>query len=102
VRRYHLDRLKIDRSFIQGIGDGTSDPVIVSLITVLGEKLGLEVIAEGVERREQLDCLTAEGCRQVQGFYFSRPLPAAEADRLLREGNERIAPQVGPRRLRSA
>ncbi len=102
VRRFHLDRLKIDRSFIQGIGDGTPDPVIVSLITVLGEKLGLEVIAEGVERRAQLDFLAAEGCRQVQGFYFSRPLPADRIDHLLRKGNERIAPQVGPRRLRSA
>ena len=102
VRRFHLDRLKIDRSFIQGIGGGTPDPVIVSLVNVLGEKLGLEVIAEGVETREQLDFLAAEGCRQVQGFYFSRPLPPADIDRLLREGNDRIAPQVGPRRVRSA
>ena len=74
--------------------------MIVSLVTVLGKKLGLEVIAEGVETRAQLDFLAGEGCRQVQGFYFSRPLPADEIDRLLREGSDRIAPQVGPRRLR--
>jgi diguanylate cyclase (GGDEF)-like protein/PAS domain S-box-containing protein len=102
VRRFRLDRLKIDRSFVQGIADGAPDPVIVSLVTVLGQKLGLEVIAEGVETKAQLDFLSAEGCKQVQGFYFSRPLPAEEIDRLLREGSERIAPQIGPRRLRSA
>ena len=102
VRRLCLDRLKIDRSFVQGIGNGTPDPVIVSLVNVLGRKLGLEVIAEGVETASQLDFLTGEGCHQVQGFFFSRPLPPGEVDRLLREGNDRIAPQVGPRRLRPA
>jgi len=102
VRRCPLDRLKIDRSFVQGIGDGKPDPVIVSLVTVLGQKLGLEVIAEGVETEAQLEFLSGEGCRQVQGFYFSRPLPADEIDRLLREGSKRIAPQIGPRRLLSA
>ena len=100
VRRFHLDRLKIDRSFVQGIREGMPDPVIVSLVTVLGKKLGLEVIAEGVETSSQLDFLAAEGCRQVQGFYFSRPLPADQIDRLLCHGSDRIAPQVGPRRLR--
>jgi diguanylate cyclase (GGDEF)-like protein/PAS domain S-box-containing protein len=102
VRRFQLDRLKIDRSFVQGIGNGEPDPVIVSLVTLLGQKLGLEVIAEGVETRAQLDFLSGEGCRQVQGFYFSHPLPAGEIDRLLRQGSDRIAPQLGPRRLRSA
>ena len=102
VRRFRLDRLKIDRSFVQGIGDGTPDPVIVSLVTVLGKKLGLEVIAEGVETEAQLEFLAGEGCKQVQGYYFSRPIPADEIDRLLIEGSDRIAPQLGPRRLRSA
>ena len=69
---------------------------------MLGQKLGIEVIAEGVETRPQLDFLVDEGCQLVQGYYFSRPLPAEEIDRLLREGSERIAPQVGPRRLRPA
>ena len=102
LRRIRFDRLKIDRAFVQGVGDGSPDPVIVSLVTVLGQKLGLDVIAEGVETKAQLDFLALEGCRQVQGFYFSRPLPADQIDRLLREGSDRIAPQVGPRRLRSA
>ena len=101
VRRLRLDRLKIDRSFVQGIGNGSPDPVIVSLVNVLGSKLGLEVIAEGVETGAQLDFLAGEGCHQVQGYYFSEPLPPDAVDRLLREGNERIGPQIGPRRLRT-
>ena len=102
LRRFRLARIKIDRSFVQGLGGGKPDPVIVSLITVLGRKLGLEVVAEGVETPEQLAFLVSEGCQQVQGFYFSRPLPAEQMDRLLQRGNERIPAQLGPRRLRSA
>ncbi len=99
LRRFRLRRLKIDRTFVAGLGNGSPDPVIVSLITVLGQKLGLEVIAEGVETRAQLDFLAAEGCRQVQGYYFSRPLPPADLEELLRAGNGRIAGLDGPRRL---
>jgi diguanylate cyclase (GGDEF)-like protein/PAS domain S-box-containing protein len=102
VRRFHLDRLKIDRSYVHGLGNGSPDPVIVSLIAVLGHKLGLEVIAEGVETEAQLEFLVDEGCQQAQGFYFSGPVPADQLDLLLQEGSERIPPQAGPRRRRSA
>ena len=78
LTRYPLTRIKIDRSFIQKIGvhSAAEDTAIVRSIIVMGRSLGLDVIAEGVETAAQADFLKAEGCPELQGFLFSKPLPA--------------------------
>ena len=76
-----FDVLKIDRTFVAGIGRRSSEAVIA-----LGHELGLTVVAEGVETREELAFVREHGCDQVQGFLFSRPVPAEEAAELLARG----------------
>jgi diguanylate cyclase (GGDEF)-like protein len=86
LTRYPLTRIKIDRSFIQKIGEQSAaeDTAIVRSIIVMGRNLGLEVIAEGVETTAQADFLKAEGCPELQGFLFSKPLPADAFEHYLR------------------
>jgi EAL domain-containing protein (putative c-di-GMP-specific phosphodiesterase class I) len=78
LTRYPLTRIKIDRSFIQQIGaqSAAEDTAIVRSIIVMGSNLGLGVIAEGVETVAQGNFLKAEGCHELQGYLFSKPLPA--------------------------
>jgi len=78
-----LDVLKVDRSFVKGMFDSGKHLAIVRAILALASSLGLKVIAEGVETIEQLQQLQVLGCDMVQGYYFSRPLPAASAAELL-------------------
>jgi len=78
LKRFPVKRLKIDRSFINDIADGRSGEILPKVIVDLGHALGLEVLAEGVENRAQLDTLRALGCDEVQGYLLSRPLPADE------------------------
>ena len=73
LKRFPLDELKIDRSFISGLGTDPDDTAIVGAITAMAHALGLEVIAEGVETEEQLARLRVLGCGVAQGFLFSRP-----------------------------
>ncbi len=101
LRKFELDKLKIDRTFIKGIDD-RHDRVIVSTIAILGRKLGLEVVAEGVETEEQIEFLKREGCELLQGYYFSRPLLPATFRRLLVEGNGRLLPRPTAGRKRAA
>lgn len=77
--------LKIDRSFVQDITSDRDDAGIVNAIITMAHHLGLKVIAEGVETAAQLAYLREQQCDFVQGFLFSRPLPAAELEALLRE-----------------
>jgi diguanylate cyclase (GGDEF)-like protein len=88
LTRYPLTRIKIDRSFIQNIDlqSTAEDTAIVRSIIAMGRNLELEVIAEGVETPAQADFLKAEGCHELQGFLFSKPLPAAEFEEFLRLG----------------
>ena len=82
-----IQALKIDRCFVQDVAGGPSDAAIANAIIGLGHNLGLFVLAEGVETEAQLAFLRAAGCDRIQGFFFSRPLPAAAcADFLLRFG----------------
>ncbi|QQD20290.1 EAL domain-containing protein [Oceanospirillaceae bacterium ASx5O] len=77
LQRLPLDQLKIDRSFVQGLLSGDSDPAIVRAIIAMGQALHLEVIAEGVEERSQQQNLALLGCSHYQGYLFSAPVPLA-------------------------
>lgn len=76
VKNFPVDRLKIDQSFVRNLTSDTNDAAIVRAIVTLGHSLGLKVVAEGVETPEQLARLRDEGCDEVQGYYFGRPVPA--------------------------
>lgn len=73
-----IDRIKIDRAFIRNLPDDENDSAITELIIAIGHTLGLDIIAEGVETQEQLDYLLENGCDQVQGFYYYKPMPEIE------------------------
>jgi diguanylate cyclase (GGDEF)-like protein/PAS domain S-box-containing protein len=76
LKKFPVDRLKVDQSFVRGLGKDEEDASIVRAIIGLGHSLGLAVVAEGVETGEQLEFLRRHGCDEGQGYYFSRPLPA--------------------------
>lgn len=83
LRKSTVDRLKIDKSFIGKINDNRNDNVIIRSIIAMARSLGLEVIAEGVETKKQLDFLLKEECKDIQGFYFGKPISASSFAKLL-------------------
>jgi diguanylate cyclase (GGDEF)-like protein/PAS domain S-box-containing protein len=83
LKRFPIDKLKIDRSFIKDLPADSEDEAITQAIIGVGKTLNHKVIAEGVETIEQQEFLQREGCSEMQGFYFSRPLPAEELVKLL-------------------
>ena len=74
LRQFPIDRLKIDKSFVQN----SQDDAIVRAVINLGSSMGMKVVAEGVERLDQLAALTQYGCDQAQGYHFAKPMPALE------------------------
>lgn len=78
IKAFPINRLKIDRSFVSDMGENNDSLSIVQAIVQLGHSLGLAVTAEGVETEEQRTLLTSMGCGRLQGFYFSRPVPASD------------------------
>ncbi len=97
LKQFPLDALKIDRQFIHNLTTSDKDAAIATSIIQLAHNLGLDVVAEGVENETQLATLNALGCDIVQGFYFSRPVPANEVARLpLRLPDEKFRPRPVP------
>jgi len=90
LRRFPFDKIKIDRAFIRDIGDPDA-AAIVRAVVGIGERLGMGIVAEGVETAEQLNLVRREGCTQVQGFLFSRPLDPQEASRYIDTALARVA-----------
>ncbi|MFO1323471.1 MAG: EAL domain-containing protein [Burkholderiales bacterium] len=98
LKRFPIDNVKVDRSFIKDLPHDTDDAAITRAVIAMAQSLRIRVIAEGVETREQLDFLREHDCDECQGYYLSRPLPAAEFALLLRTWGRgpdraRIAPR---------
>ena len=91
VKRFPVDRLKIDQCFIRNLVNDPNDAVIIRTIVSLGHSLELDVVAEGVETREQMQLLRFEGCFEMQGYYFAKPMPA-ERVRRIRPGRAAARP----------
>ncbi|WP_432967770.1 putative bifunctional diguanylate cyclase/phosphodiesterase [Dactylosporangium sp. CA-233914] len=85
LRRFPVDTLKIDRSFVERLSGAAPDAALARTIVQLGQSLGMATVAEGIEEYAQFLALRRMGCDLAQGYYFSRPLPAAEATRLLKD-----------------
>jgi EAL domain-containing protein (putative c-di-GMP-specific phosphodiesterase class I) len=85
LRKFPLDALKIDQSFVRQIADSPDGNTIVSTIITMARSLHLRVIAEGVETPEELEFLLAQQCDEAQGYKFSRPIPAEQFEMLLRD-----------------
>ena len=80
-----IDILKVDKIFIDGIGQDKNDETLVSIILQMAHSLGLGVVAEGVETKEQINYLTNRDCYEMQGYYFSKPLPAKKINDIYRK-----------------
>jgi CheY-like chemotaxis protein len=95
LKRFPIDRLKLDISFVRDITTDPGSLAISDAIITMSHSLHLEVVAEGVESEAQLALLSARGCDIVQGYYFSKPLPADDLAQLLRDGKCLQVNEVG-------
>ncbi len=86
LKRLPIERLKIDKSFVQDITSDPDNRIIISAVTAMAHNMKLKVIAEGVETEEQLSFLSSTGCDEMQGFLFSKPLPAEQFEELMTSG----------------
>jgi len=103
LKRLPIDGVKIDASFVRGIPEDASDVAITETILAMSRSLGLKVVAEGVETRDQLRFLEGRGCNEMQGYYFSKPLPAEQLVAYLREqraGSEDVGTRTWSGRLK--
>ena len=102
LKRFPIDSLKIDRSFVTDLPDDQDDASIAQAVITMAHALRLKVIAEGVENEAQLEFLAANGCDEMQGYYFSRPLSDEACTQLLRDGRKLLwSPANGRRKRRS-
>ncbi|WP_259740663.1 EAL domain-containing protein, partial [Pseudomonas poae] len=92
LRRFPIDVLKIDQSFIHGLSVNNQDAQLISAIIGMGKSLDLNIIAEGVESLEQLKFLQAERCEEGQGFLFSKAVPSQDFALLLQAGQASLMP----------
>lgn len=91
MKRFPIDTLKIDQSFVRDLTTDADDASIVSAVIGMGKSLHMRVVAEGVETREQLAFLQEQNCPEGQGYYFSEPIVAKEFTEMLRRGVEDTA-----------
>ncbi len=90
LKLFPIHKLKIDRSFITDITHNDNDKALVATIIAMAQNLNMNVIAEGIETKDQLDFLTANDCQEIQGYYFSRPLSAADVEKAFFEPQRHI------------
>ncbi len=90
LKQFKVYKLKIDQSFVRDIKDNEDDRSIISAIIDMANNMGMRTIAEGVETSEQLAFLRLHGCNEVQGYYFSRPIPAEEFTQYLKANSHQI------------
>ncbi|WP_240538408.1 EAL domain-containing protein [Rhodoferax sp. PAMC 29310] len=88
LKRFPFDKVKIDQSFLKEITISHSDHVIVKVIIGMAQGLGLKVIAEGVESEAQCEIMRANACDEIQGYFFSKPISAAEIEELFAQGRQ--------------
>jgi EAL domain-containing protein (putative c-di-GMP-specific phosphodiesterase class I) len=96
LKKLPVKELKIDRSFVMHLVDDADDAAIVRSTIELGHNMGLEVVAEGVERQAEVDLLARLGCDEAQGYFFSRPLPAAAFEEWLHARRASAGQQQAP------
>jgi diguanylate cyclase (GGDEF)-like protein len=87
LKRFRVDAVKVDRAFVDGLGTDPHDSALVAAIVAMADALGLAVTAEGVETKDQLDCLKRLRCRLGQGFYLARPMPSGALSELVSEAH---------------
>jgi EAL domain-containing protein (putative c-di-GMP-specific phosphodiesterase class I) len=95
LQRFPISVLKIDRSFVSGIGQDPNDTSIVGAIIAMADGLQIKVVAEGVETEEQAEFLRARGCYAAQGFYYSKALPSEQFLKLLGKSRDKSGPVTG-------
>jgi EAL domain-containing protein (putative c-di-GMP-specific phosphodiesterase class I) len=83
LKSFPVDDVKVDRSFVDGLGTEPHDSALVAAIVAMAAALALEVTAEGVETRDQLDILKRLNCQRAQGYYLARPMPADALSQLV-------------------
>jgi EAL domain-containing protein (putative c-di-GMP-specific phosphodiesterase class I) len=98
LKRFPIDKLKIDRSFVQGVANDTDDREIAATIIAMARSLNMAVLAEGVETEQQLAFLRLYGCDQYQGFLFSKPMPADQMRTWLLEDARALPAHADPGR----
>jgi EAL domain-containing protein (putative c-di-GMP-specific phosphodiesterase class I) len=94
LKKFPLDRLKIDKSFVKNLRADSDDMAIVGATIGLGKLLGLSVIAEGIQDRATADLLGSRGCQEGQGYYFGRPMPAAEFEQRFLLNDARLISRI--------
>jgi EAL domain-containing protein (putative c-di-GMP-specific phosphodiesterase class I) len=94
LKKFHIEFLKIDQSFTRNLTQGSSDLALCEAIIVMAHKLGIKVIAEGIETQQQRDFLAQAGCDYGQGYLFAKPMPGTEFERLLKPPHDSQPLQV--------
>jgi EAL domain-containing protein (putative c-di-GMP-specific phosphodiesterase class I) len=95
LKRFPIDTLKIDRTFVRDLSTNTDDATLTRAIINLAQNLRLKVVAEGVETEAQVSFLCWNGCDEMQGYFFAKPSNAEECERMLREGRKLAIPRAG-------